>query len=76
MNPFYWLYGAFALWLVQQVNDLVNSFLNRAYVPKMFWLSAATSFASGAFLFYFIYMFTTEFGQALAEVIGFINALH
>lgn len=76
MNPFYWLYGAFALWLVQQVNDLVNSFLNRAYVPKMFWLSAATSFGSGVALFWFIYSFTQEFGQALAEVIGFLNALH
>lgn len=73
MNPFYWLYVAFALWLVQQVNDLVNSVINRAYVPKMFWLSAATSFGSGLAMFYFLYAFTTEFGEALAGVINFLQ---
>lgn len=71
MNPFYFLYIAVALWVVQQVNDAIAAFVSRA--PKPFWVSWTASFLSGASLFYFLNYILT----GIADVIVFLvqNAL-
>jgi hypothetical protein len=63
------LYTAFGAWLVQQLNDVVNAYLNRKYVPKLFWLSAAASFISGAALFYYIF----DFDNAVINTFTFVG---
>lgn len=75
MNSLHFVYLAFGLWLVQQVNDLVNSFINRAFVPKMFWLSAATSFLSGLALFWAFVNFIGSTVEVVNEIIDTLNPI-
>jgi len=57
-------------WFLQQVNDVVNAFLNRTNVPKLYWLSAAASFVSGTALFYLVYMMLAAEIQIIQTVFG------
>lgn len=70
MILYYSLYAAFGLWLLQQGNDAYNAFRNRKEVPKMFWLSAGASFASGLFLFYFLYDFLDTVGDIFVNILN------
>lgn len=70
MNPFYFLYAAFALWILQQANDLLHSFRTRKTIPKMYWISAVASFGSGLFLFKFINDSTHDLVDTILGLLG------
>lgn len=74
MSVFEFLFGlAVVAWLVQQINDVTNAFINRKLVPKLFFVSAAASFISGAAVFTFLWLFFTTTVSVVNQIISMIS---